>query len=416
MRSHPESRLSHPPAASAQSHPRRFDLQAEEVDETTLQLYPGNPRRGDLDAITDSLRVNGQIRPLMVNRPTRQVLMGNHTLRAARRLGWKTVSVCYVDVDAATARRFVLADNRTSDLATYDLDDLLALISSVDELAGTGYDQAAVDELIEELSAGVPLEPDAVPPVPAKPRTKAGDLIELGPHRLLCADAADPSSYEKLLNGESAAALWTDPPYGVDYVGKTASRMRIANDGADAAAKLVGQAFGHADKALKPGAPLYVMHPSGAGSIAFLQAFQEHWGLRQVLIWKKDVFVLSRSDYHYAHESIAYGFKPGPGRLGRGGKHWFGGNAESSVLEVDRPSASREHPTTKPPELIARCLRNSTRRRDLVLDPFAGSGSTLIACEQLGRGARLIEIDPGYCDVIVARYKALNKDRAKGPS
>jgi DNA modification methylase len=137
------------------------------------------------------------------------------------------------------------------------------------------------------------------------------------------------------------------------------------------------------------------------------------WQLRQELVWAKDSMVLGRCDYHYRHEPLLYGFKPGAGRLGRGGSRWYGGNNQTSLLEVARPRAAREHPTMKPPELIEICLRNSSRRRQLVLDPFAGSGSTLVACKRLGRAARLIELDPGYCDVIVARWESLTGKAAK---
>ncbi len=130
-------------------------------------------------------------------------------------------------------------------------------------------------------------------------------------------------------------------------------------------------------------------------------------------MWVKDAFVLGRSDWHYRHEPIYYGHKPGAGRIGRGARGWFGDNAEDSVLEVPRPRASREHPTAKPPELVERCLRNSTRRGDLVLDPFGGSGSTLAACEASGRAARLLELDPRYCDVIVGRFERLTGRRAE---
>jgi len=208
--------------------------------------------------------------------------------------------------------------------------------------------------------------------------------------------------------------MWTDPPYGVSYEGKTARALRIANDGAAGLEDLLRESFACVDQGLAPGAPIYVAHPAGALSVTFGSAFLERgWRLHQTLVWVKDSLVLGRSDYHYRHEPILYGYKPGQGRLGRGGAGWYGGNAETSVLEVERPKASREHPTSKPPELIERCLRNSSARRDLVLDPFAGSGSTLVACERAGRAARLIELDPAYCDVIVCRYEALTGSSAE---
>jgi DNA modification methylase len=155
---------------------------------------------------------------------------------------------------------------------------------------------------------------------------------------------------------------------------------------------------------------VYVFTPTGAALPVFVDAFLGvGWELRQSLVWVKDAMVLGHADYHYQHESILYGYKPfsGAGRLGRGGVGWYGDNRQVSVFEVPRPRSAREHPTMKPPELLARLVRNSTRRGDVVVDPFAGSGSTLVACERLGRRARLVELDPRYCDVIIARYQRL---------
>lgn len=188
--------------------------------------------------------------------------------------------------------------------------------------------------------------------------------------------------------------------------------MRIANDRADGVRGLLEAAFSLAHEVLVPGAAVYSCAPAGPLMADFMAAFGASGiSLRQTLVWLKDAFVLGRSDYHYRHEPILYGFKPYPGggRLGRGGERWHGDSRQTSVLEVDRPRASRTHPTMKPPELIEVMLGNSTRRGTVVLDPFAGSGSTLIAAERLGRKSRLIELDAGYCDVVVARYEALTR-------
>ncbi len=138
------------------------------------------------------------------------------------------------------------------------------------------------------------------------------------------------------------------------------------------------------------------------------------WKIHQTLVWIKDTIVLGHSDYHYRHEPILFGYKPGQGRFGRGGKHWYGGNSEASVFEVPRPKASRDHPTSKPVELVARCLRNSTDHGNRVLDPFLGSGTTMIACETIGRFCRAIELDPRYVDVAVKRWQAFTGQKAEG--
>jgi len=171
---------------------------------------------------------------------------------------------------------------------------------------------------------------------------------------------------------------------------------------------LLRDSFKAADGVLAPGAAIYVFHPAGPEAKTFWEAIEAtRWRIRQGLVWVKDSMVLGRSDFHYRHEPVVYAYKPGGGRFGRGGSGWHGGNAETSVLEVPRPAASREHPTMKPPELLEILVRNSSGRREIVLDPFAGSGSILVACERLGRAARLVEIDPRYCDVIVDRFEAL---------
>lgn len=386
----------------------------ERVAVSALETFPGNPRRGDLAAIKGSLEINGQYRPIVVNRLSMEVLAGNHTLLAAKELGWEEIAVTLVDADPELARRIVLADNRTNDLASYDSGALAELLSELEDFEGSGYEQEDLDELLDELNRSTDQEEAPPPPRPAKPKTKAGDLYELGRHRLLCGDARDPDAYQRLLGDERIDMVWTDPPYGVDYEGKTAKALQIRGDvGADLA-DLLGASFAAVDATLKRGARIYVCHPSGERARPFLDAFLgQGWKLRQELIWVKDVFVLGHADYHYRHESIFYGHKPGQGRIGRGGKGWFGDDAQSSVLEVAKPSASREHPTMKPPELIEIALHNSSRRSHLILDPFAGSGSTLVACEQNGRSSRLVEIDPGYCDVIVQRFEQLTGQKAR---
>jgi len=378
-----------------------------------LHPYPGNPRRGDLEAIKQSLTTNGCYRPLVANRRTNEILAGNHTWLAAKELAWTEIPVSWVDVDAETAARIVLADNRSNDLATYDEEALAALLQELPELEGTGYDRDDLDALLAELGKSEPGE-DEPPPLPASPTTRPGELFELGPHRLLCGDARETSAYRTLLGEERADLLWTDPPYGVDYEGKTEQRLRIEGDGRSGLADLLAKSFAAIDAALSPGSPLYLAHPGGERSLAFAAAFLAagfQW--RQTLVWVKDAIVLGHLDYHYQHEQLLYGFKPGEGRLGRGGRGWHGDDAQSSVLEFDRPKASREHPTAKPPELIEHCLRNSSRPGAVVLDPFAGAGSALVACEQSGRAARLLELDPRYCDVILARYERLSGERAR---
>ncbi|MCA1697443.1 MAG: ParB N-terminal domain-containing protein [Actinobacteria bacterium] len=391
------------------------ELAALAVAVADLRPYGRNPRRGDVEAIKRSLVANGQYRPLVVNRRSAEVLAGNHTLRAAKELGWSEVAATFVDVDEDQAKRIALVDNRTNDLAGYDDAALAELLGALPDLEGTGFDDASLSRLLDEVQPiELPGADEDVPSRPAKPRTRPGDLYRLGAHRLLCGDATSASDYRRLLGAERPQLLWTDPPYGVSYEGKTAQRLRIAGDRAEGLKQLLGAAFACCDAVLAEGAALYVAHPAGPGSLVFGGCFEaQGWRLRQTLVWVKDSLVLGRSDYHYRHEPILYGYKPAGGRLGRGGSGWYGGNGEQSVFEFSRPKASRHHPTMKPPELVAAALNNSSCRGQQVLDPFAGSGSTLVACQASAREARLIELDPAYCDVIVERFESLTGVKAE---
>src|SRR6266508_1632380 len=304
------------------------------------------------------------------------------------------------------------------------------LLATLDPLAGMAVANAEALEallgtavvpdgaLLEHIRSLLPLEPgrcdpEAIPPRRGRPADSPGGLWALGEHRLLCGDATSPQDLARVMAGGEADLLWTDPPYGVSYVGKTPAALTLSGDDAAGLEVLLERAFAAVDGVLRPGAALYVAHPAGALSLTFGRRFAgAGWRLHQSLVWVKDRMVLGHADYHYRHEPILYGSRPGPGRWGRGHRGWHGGNDQDSVLEVPRPAASPEHPTAKPVELVARCVGNSSAPGELVLDPFAGSGSTLIACEQLGRSARLVEIDPAYCRVILDRWEAFTGNRA----
>jgi DNA modification methylase len=316
-------------------------------------------------------------------------------------------------------------DEREADLLLATLDPLAALATSesqalADLLSRVESSSAAVGELLGSLAhqAGVGLralhtDPDHLPEVASEPRTVPGDLWLLGEHRLLCGDATDRAAVATLMDGHRAQVLWTDPPYGVEYVGKTPQALRIAGDRADGLGALLNEAFGAAGEVLHPGAGIYVCHPAGREALVFLEAFSaQGWRLHQGLVWVKDSMVLGHADYHYRHEPIAFGYAPGGGRRGRGGAGWHGGHDQDTVLEVPRPAASREHPTMKPVELVRRCLHNSSVPGQVVLDPFAGSGTTLVACHVLGRRGFGMELDPRYCDVAVRRFEELTGTEA----
>lgn len=301
-------------------------------------------------------------------------------------------------------RAYTLADNRLAELATWDSELLTEELSS---LLDIGFDMELLGFDVDDLVA---LRPDAVmddvldvdeaPELPAVPVTRPGDLWQMGDHRLLCGDALDASAMQRLLTGAVADLVITDPPYNVAYEGKTAKRMHIAND--DMSDGAFGQflllAYRNIAAGCRQGACVYVFHADTEGT-TFRRAF-EAAGLKlaQCCVWVKQAFVLGRSDYHWQHEPVLYGWKPGAAH------QWHGDRTQSTVWTFDRPSRSEEHPTMKPVALLAYLVGNSSRAGEIVLDPFAGSGSTLMACEGTGRRARVIELDPRFCDVIVRRW------------
>jgi site-specific DNA-methyltransferase (adenine-specific) len=288
------------------------------------------------------------------------------------------------------------------------LADLLSGLDPADDALRALLDDLARQYELDPGRGGLQ-DPDVVPELPAEPFVRRGELDELGDHRLLCGDSTDASDVGPLTNGALADCLWTDPPYGVAYEGKTERHLRIRNDDPETSDDVIAGAFRLAP--LGPSSPFYVSAPAGPRSSAFRAAIAAAgWRLHQELVWSKGSIVLGHSDYQYAHEPILYGYTAGAGRPGRGrhpGSHWYGDNSESSVLEYPKPAANRDHPTAKPVALVARCLRNSTRPGDLVYEPFAGSGTTLIAAEQLGRRCVAMEVDPRYAQVTIERWQTL---------
>lgn len=385
-----------------------------------LAHLKGNPRKGDVEAVAESMDENGIYQPIIVNLGTKtgrknEIIAGNHRALAAKQLGHTTIPAIVLDLTETEATKIALADNRTSDLAEYDHQALLAMLDSLDgDTYGTGYDEDALDELrnqLDELGADLLDEPentDTPPEPPAEPIARPGDLFYLGKSRVYCGDSTDPKSVDMLFGDKRADMVWTDPPYGVDYVGKTKDALTIQNDGAGDLETLLTDAYANIIKAAKPGAPVYIAHSDTRRVTFETTATNSGLIIRQNLIWCKNQLVLGRSDYQYRHEPILYGFTPGGvGRLGRGGDRWYGDNSQTTVFEVPAPQANRDHPTMKPLELIRMMLTNSMRPGGIVFDPFGGSGSTLLAAHLQGGHGYLIELDPRYVDVICRRYQEL---------
>lgn len=287
---------------------------------------------------------------------------------------------------------------------------MLELDSLNVDLDLTMFDATERENLLVPIER-VPPEGDAdhIPAAPKEPTTKTGDLWKLGDHFLLCGDSTLIDNVEKLMGEDRADLVWTDPPYNVDYEGKTKEKLKIGNDnmGDEDFRGFLRTVYTNMAIVCKPGAGIYVAHADSEG-VNFRAALEEGgFLLKQCLIWVKQQFVMGRQDYHWQHEPILYGWKEGAAHS------WHGDRKQTTVLKFDRPHRSQNHPTTKPIDLIEYCLRNSSQAGDIVLDLFGGSGSTLIACEKTTRKARLMELAPTYCDVIVRRWEEYTGQKAE---
>lgn len=291
---------------------------------------------------------------------------------------------------------------------------MLELDQSNYDMDLTGFDDIEIEEQMTYVSGhdrALPgeEEEDEVPEINAviPPKTKLGDMYQLGRHRLMCGDSTSIDAVEKLMNGEKADMVFTDPPYNIAYEGGSKKRQMIKNDDIADFYQFLLNMYKCAFLATTPGAAIYVSH-ADTERVNFTKAFVDAgFHLSSVIIWKKNNSTFGRQDYFWKHEPILYGWN------GSGAHQWYGPNTEDTVWEIDRPSRSEEHPTMKPIPLIERALNNSSKHGNKVLDLFGGSGSTLIACEKTNRCCFMMELDPHYCDVIVARWEKYTGKKAQ---
>jgi DNA modification methylase len=372
--------------------------------------YARNPRThsdAQVAQIAASIREFGWTVPILVD-GTNGIIAGHGRVLAARKLGLEQVPVIELaHMSEAQRRAYVLADNQLALNAGWD-DALLRL--ELADLSDLGFDLGLLGfgaGELERLLAGegkVGLtEDDEAPALPEHAVTKPGDLWVLGEHRLLCGDATVPGDVERVLAGQLADMTFTDPPYNVDYGASAKDKMRrknrpILNDNLGSGF----EAFLHHACAnilsVTKGAVYICMSSSELHTLQ--RAFAAAGGKWSTfVIWAKHTFTLGRADYQRQYEPILYGWPAGHDR------YWCGARDQGDVWFIDKPVRNDLHPTMKPVALVERAIRNSSKSRDIVLDPFAGSGSTLIACEKAGRQARLVELDPRYCDVIVRRWQ-----------
>ena len=362
--------------------------------------------------VAASIREFGWTNPLLVAADG-VIIAGHARLAAARKLKMTEVPVIVLDhLTEAQRRALVLADNRLALDAGWDEEMLRVELASLQEdgfnLDVIGFTDEEMENLLrdpEDTHAGLTDE-DAVPDEPERAVTVPGDVWMLGDHRLLCGDATQMADVEKLLAGGLADMVFTDPPYSVSYTGKTARKLTIQNDDLGAGFyDFLREACANVMAVTK--GDIYICMSSSELHTLF-RAFTDaggHWST--FVIWAKHDFTLGRSDYQRMYEPILYGWRNGTDHF------WCGARDQGDVWFIKRPMANLEHPTMKPVELVERAVRNSSKSRDTILDVFGGSGTTLIACQKSGRQARLIELEPKYCDVIIRRWQEFTGQEAK---
>jgi DNA modification methylase len=374
-------------------------------------------RRTDRSAslIAESLKRFGAARSIVIDEDGR-ILAGNGTVEGAKKAGIDKLRIIEAEGDELIAVRragltedqkvgLALADNRSSDLSEWD-NEMLRQLSEEHDLTPWFEDDELLAEVLEPEEGNT--DPDDVPEAPEEPITKPGDLWILGNHRLLCGDSTDVLAVERLMDGKKANLWLTDPPYNIAYEGGSKKRKAIENDsmGSDDFRQFLRDAYAVADMHICPGAAFYIWHADSEGYNFRGAAIDIGWNVRQTLIWNKNNSAFGRSDFHWKHEPCLYGWKEGAAHS------WYNDRKQTTVLNFDRPSRSEQHPTMKPIALIEYCLGNNTQQNALVLDSFGGSGTTLIACERQHRHARLMELDPAYCDVIVKRWEDFTGNKA----
>jgi DNA modification methylase len=377
---------------------------------SALKRHPRNVNRGDLVAIGDSITENGFYGAVVAQRSTGYTLAGNHRYEAAQTAGLSEVPVIWVDVDDDRALRILLVDNRTTRLGEDDQEALAVLLQQIlsdsETLAGTGYDEAALDALLAEVGVTQCAEgltdEDAVPEQLSFPVTEPGDLWLLGKHRLLCGDSTSINAVDRLMGSEKADVIFTDPPYGYEFESNHYKdgnpHGMLKND--DTLLDFLPNAYACA----KENAALFVC-ASHQTAHQWRELIDQYFTYKNLIVWKKNNWSMGDLEGAFAgqHELIFFAHK---------GRVTLRGERSRDIWEFDR-EPPKDHPTQKPVELVAFAIDKTSDIGALVTDFFGGSGSTLIACEKTGRSARVMELDPKYCDVIVDRWQQFTGKEAK---
>lgn len=375
----------------------------------TADLLPAdyNPRKdlkpgdAEYEKLKRSIEQFGYVEPVIWNKTTSRVVGGHQRLKVLMDMGMAEVDCVVVEMDEDKEKALNIALNKIS--GDWDKDKLALLIADLQgadfDVSLTGFEPAEIDDLFKEtLKDGVKDDDFDVGAELEKPTmTKPGDIWTLGRHRLICGDSTKAETYDLLMGSTKANLVITDPPYNVNYEG-SAGKIKNDNMADDAFYHFLLDAYTQMHSAMADDASIYVFHADTEG-LNFRRAFADAgFYLSGCCIWKKQSLVLGRSPYQWQHEPCLYGWK-------KNGKHqWYTGRKETTIWEFDKPKKNGDHPTMKPIPLLAYPIMNSSMSNSVVLDPFGGSGSTLIACEQTDRICYTVELDEKFCDVIVKRY------------
>ncbi|MBC8586182.1 site-specific DNA-methyltransferase [Youxingia wuxianensis] len=375
----------------------------------TADLLPAdyNPRKdlkpgdAEYEKLKRSIEQFGYVEPVIWNKATGRVVGGHQRLKVLMDMGMTEVDCVVVEMDEDKEKALNIALNKIS--GDWDKDKLALLIADLQgadfDVSFTGFEPAEIDDLFKDtLKDGVKDDDFDVGAELEKPTmTKPGDIWMLGRHRLICGDSTKAETYDLLMGSTKANLVITDPPYNVNYEG-SAGKIKNDNMADDAFYNFLLDAYTQMHSAMADDASIYVFHADTEG-LNFRRAFADAgFYLSGCCIWKKQSLVLGRSPYQWQHEPCLYGWK-------KNGKHqWYTGRKETTIWEFDKPKKNGDHPTMKPIPLLAYPIMNSSMSNSVVLDPFGGSGSTLIACEQTDRICYTVELDEKFCDVIVKRY------------
>ena len=377
-----------------------------------IKPYQKNPRhKYDINKVAQSIKEFGFQQPIVVDRAG-VIIVGHGRYEAAKSLNLKTIPVTIADLPPEKAKAYRIADNKTNEYSDWDMGLLIQeftdLLDNNYDLELTGFDADELERLIVGEKEGLTDE-DAVPDTPEEPKAQLGDIYKLGKHKIICGDSTELSFYEKLLENHKIDLLITDPPYNVDYEGKTKEKLKIENDkkNDEEFQKFLDDFTFNTFEFMKGGASYYIFHADVNG-LNFRQSLKNNnIQLRQNLIWVKNSMVMGRQDYQWKHEPILYGWKNGESHS------WYSDRKQTTLINYDRPTKSKLHPTMKPVGLIEYLIKNSSKSEDIVFDSFLGSGSTLLACEKTNRICHGIEFDPKYVDVIVKRWEQYTGQKAK---